>query len=685
MSSKRRSGASVTRAFACLSLLVALSAFPTLSSSKIRSIGKKTAPLNTQANSLSKIAFTSDRDGNLEIYLMDVDGGGQIRLTENAGENFMPAWSPDGRRLAFVSTRDGNAEIYVMNSDGTGQTRLTNNSAGDLAPAWNPNGLSIGFISNRDGNDEIYLMNTDGTGQFNLTSNQADDSSFSFSPDGTMIAFSSAREDSQFDIYRTSAGAAGVSRLTTTAGDDINPNWTQQRITFQTNRDENEEVYAMALDGTNQVRLTTNPELDVDPTQAGNGKVVFSTSRDGNLEIYVIDADGANPNRLTTNEAADVHPTVQPNAVIPAPPPAGSPIIQFSSLSYTVSETASFATLTVVRSGSTAAGATVDFATVNGSATNRSDYTASFGTLKFGPGETTKSIRVLVTNDAYQEFDETITATLSNPTGGALGALNTAVLNITDDDSALPNFNPIDNAAFFVNQHYFDFLNRVPDPGGLDYWTNSITSCGSNLECLLARRNAVSAAFFIENEFQITGYFVYRLHQASFGSLPTRQNFIMDRSRIAIGPTLDSDKIALANDFVMRDAFLVSYPDSFTPEQFVNKLFDTAGLIPFTAERQRFIQEMHNGKTRAQVLIEVIEIPQYRTREFNRAFILMQYFGYLARDPEPGGFDFWLDVLNNRAPNNYPALVCAFITSAEYQERFSPLVTANNSQCSVIQ
>src|SRR5882724_8276583 len=95
-------------------------------------------------STIGKIAFASDRDRNFEIYVMDADGGGQTRLTEDAGEDVSPAWAPDGKRLAFVSTRDGNAEIYVMNADGTGQTRLTNNTAADLSPVWSPNGLQIG-------------------------------------------------------------------------------------------------------------------------------------------------------------------------------------------------------------------------------------------------------------------------------------------------------------------------------------------------------------------------------------------------------------------------------------------------------------------------------------------------------------------------------------------------------------
>jgi Tol biopolymer transport system component len=640
----------------------------------------KTHPRAEAGNAIGKLAFASDRDGNMEIYVMDTNGGNQIRLTENPGEDYSPAWSPSGSRIAFVSTRDGNAEIYVMNSDGTGQTRLTNNTAGDILPAWSPDGSQIAFVSNRDGNDEIYLMSADGSNQSNLTKHPADDTFPAFSPDGRMIAFSSNRQDNQFDIFALAIGAVPV-RLTTSDGADFAPNWTGQRISFQSNRDDNEEVYVMAPDGGNQTRLTNNPELDVDPSQSSDGsKLVFSTSRDGNLEIYLANPDGSGLQRLTNNDAADIEPVLQPNGVIPPPPPQGASLLQFSSLEYTADESQLTSTVTVVRNSSAGA-ATVDFATVNGTATNRADYTYNFGTLKFAAGEASKSIPILITDDAYLEDDETLTVTLSNPTGGFLGPLTTTTLTILDNDTSRPRVNPIDDARFFVNQQYLDFLNRAPDQGGLDYWTGQITGCGNDPACIIKRRDGVSAAFFIESEFQVTGFYVYRLHKAAFGVLPTRQNFITDRSRVRAGSTLEADKLALANDFVTRDAFLARYPLQQTPDQFVNLLFDTAGLIPFTAERQRLIQDMQNGKTRAQVLMEVIEFQQFKNREFNSAFVLMQYFGYLARDPEPGGFAFWLDVLNNQQPNNFLGMVCAFTTSQEYQERFGSVVTANNSQC----
>lgn len=637
----------------------------------------------TGAAGVSKIAFASDRDGNFEIYVMDADGGGQTRLTENPGEDYQPAWSPEGTRLAFVSTRDGNAEIYVMNADGSGQTRLTNNTASDLSPKWAPNGSQIAFITNRVGNDEIYLMNADGSNQTDLTNNPADDASLSFSPNGLMIAFASTREDGLFHIYTMSADGNAVTRLTSVAGNDANPSWSPQQIAFQSDRDDSDEVYVMGINGSNQTRLTNNADFDIDPNQSSDGaRIAFSTARDGNLEIYLMNPDGTGLTRLTTNSAADINPAVQPQGVSPPAPVPGAATIQFSSTDYSVTENQGAAALTVVRTGSTAAAATVDFATVNGTATNRTDYTYNFGTLRFAAGEASKTITLLITDDVFIESDETMTVTLRNPTGAALGSLNTATLTIISDDTAAPSVNPVDNARFFVNQHYADFLNRAPDPAGSDYWTNQITQCGNNLVCLNARRNSVSAAFFGETEFQITGFFVYRLHKGSFGTLPARQQFIMDRSRLVVGATLDADKAALANDFVGRDAFVAQYPTTLTPEAFVNKLFDTAALFPFTSERQQLATDIRNGKTRAQAVTQVIEIQQFKTQEFNPAFVFMQYVGYLGRDPDAAGFAFWLNVLNNKQPNNFLGMVCSFITSDEYQLRFSSKITQSNSTCS---
>lgn len=634
------------------------------------------SPQNLLAPSVSKIAFASDRDGNYEIYSMDADGGGQTRLTENSTEDLAPAWSPDSKRIAFVSNRDGNSEIYVMNADGTAQTRLTNNTADDLAPTWSPDGTKIAFVSQRDGNNEIYLMNADGSGQLNLTNNQFDDVSPAFSPDGGLIAFSSNRANLKFQIYRMKADGTGPFQLTSVDANDVNPSWaTANSITFQSDRDGNDEIFTVSANGgSTPQNISNNPAFDVEPARSADGsKVVFASARDDNFDVFIMNADGSLQTRLTSNPANDIQPAIQVTGTIPAG--GGASTIQFSASDYSVAEDGRRAVITVTRTGNTAGAATVDYATSPGTATNRSDYISSLGKLRFAAGETSKTFNVIIINDVYIEPDETITLSLSNAVGASLGAQSAATLTILDNDSATPtpNNNPIDDATFFVTQQYYDFLSREPDAGGLAFWVARITSCNGDQACRERRRTEVSAAFFIEQEYQQTAFFVYRLWRAAYGVPPTYQQFIRDRSRVIDGPNLEQNKLDLLNDFVARDEFKQVYPDALTPTQFVNKLFDMATLTPFTAERQQMIADLTNGvRTRAQVLGFVIEIAAFKTREFNPAFVLSQYFGYLQRDPDPGGFAFWLDVINNRAVNNYLGMVQAFITSPEYRRRFGP-------------
>jgi dipeptidyl aminopeptidase/acylaminoacyl peptidase len=141
----------------------------------------------------TRIAYTSERDGGRAIYVMNEDGSDVKRLTPLTWQSFRPSWSPDGTRLAFVSIRDGNADLYVMNADGTGERRLTEHFALDMDPAWSPDGARIAFSSERDGNAQIYVMNADGSGVTRLTNNTNNTTVVghpAWSPDGSRLAFS---------------------------------------------------------------------------------------------------------------------------------------------------------------------------------------------------------------------------------------------------------------------------------------------------------------------------------------------------------------------------------------------------------------------------------------------------------------------------------------------------------------
>ena len=260
--------------------------------------------------------------------------------------------------------------------------------------------------------------------------------------------------------------------------------------------------------------------------------------------------------------------------------------------------------------------------------------------------------------------------------------------------------NSIDCAEFFVYQHYRDFLNRDPDPGGLAFWTNEITSCGTDQQCLEVKRINVSAAFFLSIEFQKSGYLVYRIYRSSYGNLGVRPSqltlseFLPDTQRIGQGvivnqpgweTVLENNTMAYTLEFVQRSRFTSIYPTSMTPDQFVDWLFITAGVTPSPTDRAAAINEFGSAMTttdvaaRARALRRVAENPTLNQQEFNDAFVLMQYFGYLRRNPyDPPeatldfqGYNFWLNKLNQFNGNFVNAeMVKAFINSGEYRQRF---------------
>jgi uncharacterized repeat protein (TIGR01451 family) len=395
------------------------------------------------------------------------------------------------------------------------------------------------------------------------------------------------------------------------------------------------------------------------------------------------------------------------------------PLIKFSQPTYSVNENGNVITITVARSGDTSLPVTVDYATpddsaatsvlpcsnANGVASPRCDFTTTTGTLRFAAGETIKTFNVLISQDLRLEGNETVQLTLSNPTGG--GAFQqpsdaSAVLTIVDDDVTSPTTNAIDNSSVFVRQHYHDFLNREPDQAGFNFWVNQIESCGADTQCRAVKRNNVSAAFFLSIEFQNTGYFVERMYKAAYGDIapptvpvPVRfTEFVRDtqqiRGDVIVGvgdwqTQLDNNKKAFALDFVQRTAFLNRYPALTSETAFVDALNANAGMVLSDSERSALIAELAPNPSspalRADVLMKVADNAVLQQREFNRAFVLMQYFGYLRRNPDAApeaslnfnGYNFWLGKLNQFNGDYIGAeMIKAFITSGEYRGRFGP-------------
>ncbi|MFL6285583.1 MAG: Calx-beta domain-containing protein, partial [Pyrinomonadaceae bacterium] len=373
---------------------------------------------------------------------------------------------------------------------------------------------------------------------------------------------------------------------------------------------------------------------------------------------------------------------------------SGQPsIVQLDTSDTNVSEglVAQSKTIKVLRLGDATTAATVDYATNDGTATERSDYTTARGTLRFAPGETEKTFDVLITDDALQETDETFNVTLSNPTGPlAIGAPASAPFTIKDNDGGPSQPNPIDNTQFFVRQHYHDFLNREPDASGLAFWTNEIEKCGADSQCRELKRINVSASFFLSIEFQETGFFLYKLYAASFGRQQTYSEFMRDVQELERGVVvgqgdwqsrLAANRAAFVAAWVKSREFLGDF-DGQSNSAYVNKLFFHAGLnvdtFPNNADRDAFVAALNAGtKTRTQVLLEIIDLPQMRERHFIQAFVLMEYFGYLRRNPadppdnDLGGYNFWEFKLNQSGGDFIKAeMVKAFISSDEYRHRF---------------
>jgi hypothetical protein len=265
--------------------------------------------------------------------------------------------------------------------------------------------------------------------------------------------------------------------------------------------------------------------------------------------------------------------------------------------------------------------------------------------------------------------------------------------------------NIMDDARQFTRQHYIDFLSREPDAPGLDFWTNEVTACGADAGCIDRKRVNTSGAFFLSQEFRGTGYFVYRMYRGGLGRLPYYAEFMPDTGKVAAGIVVDNrlspdainrNKEAFAREFVSRAEFRNIY-ESLTDEGYVDRLAQTTGIALTGDERGALIAELAGGagtrdERRARVLGRIVDgvraVPpatggvgvdqifetrygqEFYDKQFNPAFVQMQYFGYLRRDPDQAGFDFWLAKLNRFGNFTDAEMVRSFILAPEYRARF---------------
>jgi uncharacterized repeat protein (TIGR01451 family) len=361
--------------------------------------------------------------------------------------------------------------------------------------------------------------------------------------------------------------------------------------------------------------------------------------------------------------------------------------VQFALSSVSENEAHGLVEVGVTRTGDVAGAATVNFITqdtaglaacnvVNGKASERCDYGSTLGTLRFAAGESSKSIVIPIVNDVRVEGNETFTIKLTNAVGARMASAATITVTIADDDTTPTAKNPIDGVEPFVTQQYIDFLGRLPDPVGFANWVTTLSGCpnegfGENLNPSCDRVH-VSSGFFLSEEFRGRGYFVYRFYEVAFDRRPLYTEFVPDMAQVGGAQSPQSEllsKAAFTDAFANRFAFLVRYSGT-SNSVFVNSLEHNAE-ITLTNKADLIAALDANQKTRGQVLREIVESKAVEDKFFIRAFVAMQYFGYLRRDPDTVGYNNWVTTLTND-PSNFRHMIFGFLFSDEYRGRFGP-------------
>jgi TolB protein len=661
-----------------------------------------------QVPTTDRITFLSERDGNREIYSMGADGSAQTNLSHTPANETTHEWSPDGSKIAFLRQNDFN--LYVMNADGTGVIKLTNNDFSYVQItnlSWSPDGATLAYVEQSGLLYDLSLINADGTNKRHLVESSGPFLDVVWAPDGNRLAYSLGRDFNQSNLFVINPDGSGVTRLTHNEEPGIynrSPAWSlnSRYLAFVSNRDGNDEIYVLSLTASfgetvlsSTFRLTNNPAADIDPTWSPDasdgpqGSIAFASNRDGNFEIYkTIWFSGTNPHRLTNNPAPDVKPKWLPLTR----QTSFENSIQFSTAAYRFFEDPNgnggrFAEITITRVGLRDSPNRVFYRTVDGTASQRTDYTAVSGTLDFAPGQGAVSFVVPITYDSLIEGDETVRLELVVYSPGYTGSQLTAELIISDFYINPPPPNVIDIADNFVRQQYHDFLSREPDASGLQFWTSQITACGADAACIRRKRVDVSGAFFNSIEFQQTGYFVYLVNVASLGAFPVYPGFMSNAQIVGRGvvvgqpgwqQTLQENKERFLQSWVLSDAFIAACGGTRPNSEFVDILLTNTRIPVDVDYRNTLIADLDaHRKEKVDVLREIVEHPFFKTNELNRAFVLMQYFGYLRRNPSDppdtnlDGYNFWLNKLNEfHGDFRRAEMVKAFIVSGEYRSRF---------------
>jgi hypothetical protein len=426
----------------------------------------------------------------------------------------------------------------------------------------------------------------------------------------------------------------------------------------------------------------------------GNGTVTFNVAPNS----------GAARNGQILHTDDSFYNIVQAAAVSPA-------LVEFGAANYTAGEGGGRATITVTRSGNTSGAISVDVATVDdpaavpcnpetkmpngasypqGKAYARCDYATSIETVTFAAGDTQpKTVAVPLIDDAHVEGTETVQIELRSPVNAVLGALKTATLTINDNGDAAGAANPINATPLFVRMQYLDFLSREPEVG--EPWSGVLNGCvnpfnlDANHPAALCDRLIVSKSFFESAEFRLKGLFAFTFYRVAFNRLPEYVEIIPDMRSVTAQTAAEvyAKRALFPLNFTERQEFRAAY-DALSNNAFVDALLvrygaqsirtpdpsNPEGGISVTLARADLVNRLNSrALTRAQVLRAIVESEEIKAAEYNRAYVAMQYYGYLRRTPENDGYQAWLKVID-QDPQNVRVMINGFMNSSEYRARF---------------
>ena len=667
----------------------------------------------------SKIVFARIR-GNVgsppvnvfDLVVMNPDGTNQTIVTSVANIFIgRPTFSPDGAKIFYDSrtTESSALDVFSINLNGTNSTQITTDGRDDSAADLSPDGNILAFMHDLNGQEAIYgtylfnlrIDSNQGPTPYPLISPPGNQISFfpSWSPDGSKLAYNTGlitypTPTQQViiggDFYIRDADASNPVLVLdqTINGKSFEADW------FGCNTPTGANITAVS--GTVSVTFSsvaapcgTTTAFPIDPTTAGALPGGYSLGP--GLPAYEITS--------TASYAVPITVCIQV--------PSVTNITTFSGLTLFHSEggvlvdrtvSRNFATKTICASVNSLSpfvvaqnqSPTAAPANISGQVT-RADGTPLDGVVMTLAGSA--GVRRAITNSqGFYQFANAETggfyivsprrANYSFAPGERSFSLLANIADATFTGTLVGGGfdNPLDTPEYFVRQHYVDFLGREPDEAGFNFWSDQILECGTDQSCIERRRENVSAAYFLSIEFQQTGGLVDGLYRASYGARPQFAEFMPDTRAVGLGVVvgkdgwqakLEANKQAFVAAFVNRPTFVGVY-GNMDNSLFVDTLISHTGVSFTAGERDALVSSLANGTlTRSDALRSIAENQRFVTAKFNEAFVMMEYFGYLRRDPDESGYAFWLNKLNQFNGNFERAeMVKAFILSGEYRNRF---------------